>query len=248
MDPRLVPIAMLPPAMLRRPVLAVLAALGVSAVAVGAAPQQGRAASLFEAVEVDEQRLVLVAAPIGSTGSRAQLHIYEQLNDRRPCYAVTGGQPALVDPLLATFNFTGICGRYLDANGYSLRIGGSDLGTVYRLSVVRVNDDNLLLAVPTRPDAGPEMVVARTRGAGSDYLQLVLEPGWRLMRRAYNGRNLGHVYFYQDNWPADGAVAVEGVNPVEGLIQDVEVEASDESPTEVEVRLGSDELIAPPLP
>ena len=35
--------------------------------------------------------------------------------------------------MLATFDFTGICNRYIDGNGYSLRIGGDDLGTRYRL-------------------------------------------------------------------------------------------------------------------
>ena len=35
----------------------------------------------------------------------------------------------MVDPLLASFDFTGICNRYIDGNGYSLRII-SRLGTV----------------------------------------------------------------------------------------------------------------------
>lgn len=256
MSPCLVSLAMLPLAMLRRPplrrpVLAGLAALGVSAGVAGTPLQPVRAASLFQAVELDEQRLVLVAAPIGSTGTRAQLHIYEQLNDRRPCFAVNGGAPAQVDPLLSTFDFTGICSRYLDANGYSLRIGGSDLGTVYRLSVVRVNGDNLLLAVPTRPGAGPEMVVARTQGPGTDYLQLVLEPGWRLKRRAFNGRNLGHVYFYQDNWP--GADTAAAVSPAEQALPDATPDASDAGPSaeaagpqRLEVQLGSESLPQPP--
>jgi hypothetical protein len=210
MNPCLVSLAMLFPALLRPPVVGALAAMGLSAFATGAALQPVGATSLFQTAELNVENFVLVAAPIGD-GTRAQLNIYEQLNDRRACFAVNGGQPAAVDPLLATFDFTGICGRYLDANGYSLRIGGSDLASAYRLSVVRVNGDNLLLAVPTRSDAGPEMVVARTQGAGTGYLQLVLEPGWQLKRRAYNGRNLGHVYLYRDSWPgaldtvADGA-------------------------------------------
>jgi hypothetical protein len=158
------------------------------------------AGALFQIAELNQSNFVLVAAPIGD-GARAQLNIYEQLNDRRPCYAVLGGPPAQVDPLLSTFDFTGICGRFLDANGYSLRIGSTDLASMYRLSVQRRADDNLLLAVPTRPDSGPEMVVARTQGAGNGFLQLVFEPGWELKRRAYNGRNLGHVYLYRASWP-----------------------------------------------
>ena len=51
---------------------------------------------------------------------------------------------------LSTFDFTGICNRYIDGNGYSLRIGGDDLGTRYRLTVVKTGQDVELLAAPTR--------------------------------------------------------------------------------------------------
>jgi hypothetical protein len=166
------------------------------------------AGALFQIAELNAANFVLVAAPIGD-GERAQLNIYEQLSDQRPCFALLGAQPAQVDPLLSTFDFTGICGRFLDANGYSLRIGDSDLAPSYRLSVVREAQDNLLLAVPTRADAGPEMVVARTQGGGNGFLQLVLEPGWELKRRAYNGRNLGHVYLYRSVWPESATAQVE---------------------------------------
>ena len=106
-----------------------------------------------------------------------------------------------MDPLLASFDFTGICNRYIDGNGYSLRIGGDDLGTRYRLSVVKTGSDVELLAVPTRDPSRPTMVVARSGGAGYGFLQLVLEPGWKLMRRQYGKRTLGHLYVYRDQAP-----------------------------------------------
>ncbi|MEB3265494.1 MAG: DUF3747 domain-containing protein [Cyanobacteriota bacterium] len=167
---------------------------------------QGQAQALFDAAEVEAQRFVLVAAPIGS-GTKAQLNIYEQVRPTRPCFAVAEGQPGVVDPLLATFDFTGICSRYIDTNGYSLRVGGSDLATVYRLMVQRGSDDNVLLAVPTKTGAGPEMVVARTRGQASGFLRFELEPSWRLMRRQFRGRNLGHLYIYAESWPTPQAPA-----------------------------------------
>lgn len=117
------------------------------------APEPVAAKSLFGAVEVDQSKFVIVAAPIGD-GSRAQLNIYEQRSDARPCYAVQGSNPAVVDPLLSTFDFTGICNRFIDGNGYSLRLGDQDLGTVYRLSVVKESDDTLLMALPTKPGWG----------------------------------------------------------------------------------------------
>jgi hypothetical protein len=110
----------------------------------------------------------------------------------------------VVNPLLGSFDFTGICGRFIDANGYSLRVGETDLATSYRLSVRREAGDNLLIALPTKAGAGPEMLVARTQGAGNGFLQLVFEPGWRLMRRGFGGRALGHVYVYRDLLPSAG--------------------------------------------
>lgn len=152
---------------------------------------------------------MLVAAPIGD-GTRAQLNIYEQVTDRRPCFAVSGASPARVDPLLGTFDFTGICTRYIDANGYSLRVGENDLATVYRISVVRSGNDNILLATPHRGKTGPEMILARTNGQAAGFLQFTPEPGWRLKRRHFGTRDLGHVYIYRDNWPGEATAAPAG--------------------------------------
>ncbi|MEB3243435.1 MAG: DUF3747 domain-containing protein [Cyanobacteriota bacterium] len=160
-----------------------------------------RAQSLFAAGEVDHDRFLLVAAPIGSAGERFQLNIYEQLKPTRACFAVGEGKPAAVNPLLSTFDFTGVCGRFIDANGYSLRIGGSDLATSYRLSVVKETRDILLVARPTKASSQGDLVVARAGGVGAGFLKLELEPGWRLKRRQFGNRSLGHVYLYNDSWP-----------------------------------------------
>jgi hypothetical protein len=186
-----------------RPVLsrASFAALATLAATLGSVwPSAAAAQALFGAAEVEPQRFVLVAAPIGS-GPRSQLNIYEQLNNRKACFAIGEGKPAPVKPLLATFDFTGICSRYIDANGYSLRVGTRDLGTVYRVMVTPSGGDNLLLAIPTKSGVGPEMVVARTQGSGSGFMKFELEPGWKLMRRQFRGRSLGHVYLYSETWP-----------------------------------------------
>ncbi|MEB3333135.1 MAG: DUF3747 domain-containing protein [Synechococcaceae cyanobacterium] len=192
--------------------LAHLAAAGALVAPIWA-PQPSRASSLFEAGPVDESRFVLVSAPIGS-GERSQLNIYEQVSNRRSCFAVSAGRPSTVDPLLATFDFTGVCSRYIDGNGFSLRVGNSDLGTVYRLMVSRSSNDTLLLAVPTRAGAGPEMVVARTQGAAGGFVKFEMESGWSLKRRHFRGRPLGHVYVYSDSWPgAPGTTAVQPATP-----------------------------------
>jgi hypothetical protein len=108
----------------------------------------------------------------------------------------------VVDPLLSKFDFTGICNRYIDGNGYSLRIGGDDLGTRYRLTVVNTGSDMELLAAPTRDRSKPTLLVAKAGGSGSGFLKLNLEPGWSLMRRAYGKKPLGHIYVYRDT-PAE---------------------------------------------
>lgn len=176
-----------------------------SAAVLASWPGRAQAQSLFEAAPLDLQRFVLVAAPIGSKGDRAQLNIYEQLSPKRACFSFGTGKPAAVEPLLASFDFTGICSRYIDANGFSLRIGGTDLATSYRLMVSRSSDDTLLLGLPTKAGAGPELVIARTQGAGGGFLKFELEPGWTLMRRAFRGRPLGHVYVYAADWPGAAA-------------------------------------------
>ena len=175
-------------------------------------PRPAEAQALFGTAEVDQSRFVIVAAPIGD-GSRAQLNIYEQRTDVRPCFAVQGSNPAVVDPLLSGFDFTGVCNRFIDGNGYSVRIGGSDLGTVYRLSVLKEKGDTLLMALPTKAGAGPEMLVARSGGQNNGFLLLVAEPGWKLMRRQFGGRTLGHVYVYRDSWPEPQAGAAAPTTP-----------------------------------
>ena len=191
-----------------RPVRALAALLPLASLAL-VAGEPVRAQSLFAASDLDQSRFVIVSAPIGD-GSRSQLNIYEQRSNARPCFSVQGANPGQVNPLLATFDFTGICNRYIDANGYSVRIGGTDLATVYRLSVVRQNADLQLLAIPTKTGAGPEMVVARAGGQAPGFLLLVPEPGWKLMRRSFGGRALGHVYVYRDSWPDGSAASGQG--------------------------------------
>jgi len=179
---------------------AVAFAVFASALATGLPQVANAQGSVFTAADVDESQFVMVSAPIGK-GESSQLNIYEQRTSARPCFAVSGASPAVVDPLLASFDFTGICNRYIDGNGYSLRIGGDDLGTRYRLSVVKTGSDVELLAVPTRDPSRPTMVVARSGGPGNGFIKLNLEPGWKLMRRQYGKRTLGHLYVYRDGMP-----------------------------------------------
>lgn len=201
----------MPPSALRSGLLTLASALAAPALLQALAPAEATAAQLFEALAVEQSRFVIVAVPIGTSGTKAQLQIYEQIDPKkRACYEVSPGTPAAVAPLLGTFDFTGICRRYIDSQGYSARIGGEDLGSTYRFVVRKVGDDNLLMAAPAGgSSAKPEMLVGRTYGtaAPTAFLAFRLEPGWQVMRRAYGGRALGHVYLHRPDWPGAAPVA-----------------------------------------
>ncbi|PTT93948.1 hypothetical protein DBR45_51830, partial [Pseudomonas sp. HMWF031] len=95
--------------------LRIVTAVLTATVATGLTSPVRAQGSLFTAAEVDQTKFVMVSAPIGS-GSSAQLNIYEQRTNARPCFEMSGSAPAVVNPMLATFDFTGICNRYIDGN------------------------------------------------------------------------------------------------------------------------------------
>ena len=106
-----------------------------------------------------------------------------------------------MEPSLNRFNFSGICKRYLDSNGYSLRSGGQDLGTRFRFRLKRSGTLLKLEALDPQQRA-PLLVGQAALPAGRDpngFVALKLEPGWALERRIYQGRPLNHLYFaHQD--------------------------------------------------
>lgn len=162
-------------------------------------------ATSFGQMEVDQNRFVLTASPIGN-GSRHQLLIIEQVQNTRPCWQVIPDSPTRIDPLLLGFNFSGICDRKTDSNGYSLRIAGVDLGLNYRLSIVRRNGQMLLVGQAFR--SGPELLIAKADGETTGFAKLELQPGWRLGRRTFQGQALGHIYLVSDQIPA--GLALQG--------------------------------------
>ncbi len=166
-----------------------------------AAPAGRQVSNAFGLRAVDPGRFALVAAPIGQ-GPRFALNIYEQVRESRACFAVDRqATPAPVNPLLREFDFTGVCRRYVDSNGYSVRIGGDDLGARYRVSVVREQGDVRLVANPVSGSSGPALVIARAGGDGSGFLNLQLEPGWKLAQREFQGKPIHHMVLYRDSWP-----------------------------------------------
>lgn len=173
--------------------LATLTALGLCVQTI-APPVQ---AAQFSQGEVNQNRLIAIAAPIGS-GASHQLLVLEQLNNSRSCWQEKGANPTQVDPLLLNFDFTNICSRSTDSNGYSVRVGNQDLGWRYSLRIVKQQGNMVLIAVPNSDRNQPPLEVGKTNGMTNGFAKITLNPGWRFTRRVYNGQMVGHVYLTND--------------------------------------------------
>lgn len=150
------------------------------------------AANLFDSRPLDASRFAVLARPVGP--SDWNLLVLEQIQAQPLCWEQR--PDGLVDPALNRFNFTGICSRYLDSNGYSLRIGNQDLASRYRLQL-RQSGTELRLEAST-PSNPTVLVVGRARVPLRDrdgFVALALEPGWDLQRRVFNSQTLSHIYF-----------------------------------------------------
>lgn len=108
-------------------------------------------ANMFTQTEVDQSRYVVMAVPLARGGYR--LLVVEQIKDTRPCWSESGSNPVVIDPLLTTFDFTGICGRATDSNGYSIRVAQQDLGLQYGLRIEQGDGELLLVGSSNRGGA-----------------------------------------------------------------------------------------------
>jgi hypothetical protein len=172
---------------------------GVVALSLGFVAMPSHAVT-FEQTEVNQNKFVAIAVPRAS--GYYTLLVLEQRSDEKPCWRESGSSPTRVEPLLLNFNFTKICGRSMDSNGYSIRAAGQDLGLKYQLSLQKQKNDVLLLGIPARSGAsGKTIQLGRTHGIRSGFLKIDLNSGWRFAKRTYGGKALGHVYFSRDTSP-----------------------------------------------
>lgn len=167
----------------------------VAAISLGLAlvlPGGTTARALFDSKPLQQQRFAVLAQPIGQNDWK--LLVLEQIKTRPLCW--TPRSDGLMDPTLNTFNFSGICSRYLDSNGYSLRSGGQDLNLRFRLRLKQRGNRLHLQAID--PDQSMPITVGTAtvpRRDRNGFVKIALESGWRLERRTYQGRTLSHVYF-----------------------------------------------------
>lgn len=153
--------------------------------------------SIFSQHEVEPNSIALMATPY-SGGYLHQLTVLEQLNEEQACWQEQGSSPTVIDPLLLEFDFSGICRRGTDGNGYSIRVNGEDLFSRYSPKIINKDGELQLVAHPNRPnDHG--FVMARSHGPATEFSKLILEPGWRITKRGYDGKALGHFYLTNDS-------------------------------------------------
>ncbi|HEY9818562.1 MAG TPA: DUF3747 domain-containing protein [Candidatus Obscuribacterales bacterium] len=142
----------------------------------------------FEQQSVPAEDFILVASPVGENH---QLLLLQQLSSERACWSEQNG---VVDLLLTSFDFTGICGRSTDSNGYSVRMAGQDLGMDYSLRLMRSSDSLVLMAVPDRDRSAPSFAIGQTNRITTGFAKIYLYPNWYISQRAFNGQTLGHFY------------------------------------------------------
>ena len=148
--------------------------------------------SLFNSKTLKQDQFAILARAVGRDSWK--LLVLEQIKARPLCWKDQAD--GLVEPTLNSFDFTGICSRYLDSNGYSLRTAGEDTKKSVRLRLRQGRNGLELHALD--PNRNTAVVVAKARQARRDknaFVKLKLEPGWQLERRAYQGRTLSHLYF-----------------------------------------------------
>ena len=176
-----------------------LTALGTAAFLSIGAFTPAQAAYRFDETPVNQNDVVAVAQPLNTRGYQGyKLLVLEQKSNARACWGENGYGPVAVDPLLLNFNFSGICGRATDSNGYSVRVNDNDLALTHNLSLQNVGGEVKLFAV----SRGEKILVGRTGGLTNDFMKIKLEPGWRFTKRTYNGKVLGHFYISNDNYVA----------------------------------------------
>ncbi len=170
--------------------LALLAAAGSTAPAT--LPPLARAAALFQSQPLDPSRFSVLARPVGQDDWN--LLVLEQIASAPRCW--TPLADGLVEPSLNSFDYTGICSRYLDSNGYSLRVGEQDLATSHRLRLLQQGNELQLQALS--PNETTVLVVGRAvvpRRDRDNFVAIQLNPGWELQRRAFGQQALNHIYF-----------------------------------------------------
>ncbi|MEA5512115.1 DUF3747 domain-containing protein [Crocosphaera sp. UHCC 0190] len=185
-------------------------------------------ASTFSETEVEQSQVIAIARPYGE--GKYDLLVIEQIPGKQACWAENGASPVLVDPLLLKFDFTGICRRSTDSNGYSIRVDGNDLGLDYLLRLVPRDGELVLVGTP-RSGNYSEIVLGSTKGLASGFMKVQLYSGWKFTKRTYQDKILGHFYFSG----SQAAIAGGGAMPENPPATATPVATNNASPSFVDI-------------
>ncbi|MCT0200128.1 DUF3747 domain-containing protein [Synechococcus sp. CS-1325] len=170
-----------------------LVGLGIGALTLQGLPWPvASAQGLFSSQPLDGSRFVILGKPVGLADW--SLLVLEQIRSRPLCWERR--PDGLIDASLNRFDFTGICSRYIDSNGFSIRAGDQDLGSSYRLRLRQVGQEVQLQAMS--PTQTATVLVGRGTLGRRDrdgFVAITLEPDWQLSRRVFGRQTLNHVYF-----------------------------------------------------
>lgn len=164
----------------------------------------------FGQQEVDQNNFIALVVP--RVGSNPQLVVLEQISHSQQCWKESGTSPVTVDALLLNFDFTGICARSTDSNGYSIRMAGHDMGLLYKLKIIKYNNELMLVGASNADPNAPVIEIGRTYGISSALTKIQLKPGWRFTKRTYNGKAVGHIYLTSDLVAPGSASAQRGMS------------------------------------
>ena len=151
----------------------------------------------FGEQEVDQNKFVAISVP--HVGSTPHLVILEQISNSQPCWKESETSPVAVEALLLNFDFTGICKRSTDSGGYSIRMAGQDLSLLYKLKIIKHNNDFVLIGISNTEPNAPVVQIGKTHGVGPGLTKIVLNPGWRFTKRTFNGQTVDHIYLSSDS-------------------------------------------------
>jgi hypothetical protein len=200
--------------MIKSSLPAKIATLAITSL-VGLVPMNSARATMFDEVQVIQEDFIAVAQPFGE--NRYNLLVIEQVPGRNTCWQEEGSNPVNVDLLLLNFDFSGHCRRSTDANGYSIRYNGNDLGLDVLLTLVERNGVLNLVGINRRDNS--RMVVGSVQGVSDQPMKIKLNPGWTFSKRSYQGNVLGHVYF---SYTTPETTEEEISTPTENVTPDVE--------------------------
>ena len=151
---------------------------------------QAKAVS-FEEQQVSQDKLAVVAVPFGYQEHR--LEIIEQIPGERQCWNESGAAPVTVDLLLQNFDHSNSCRRVINTNGYTLRLNGEDDRVSRILKIVRDRGELKLIAFHKDPSQ-PSIEIGSTNGLSDGAMKIILNPGWQITQRVYEGKVVNHFY------------------------------------------------------